>query len=234
MHRLKPALRTDRLKPALHAGGGHLDFVLWRRLQAKYARRLLNRNGCPVLPSELRGNICQLLPMPRWSEAAGAFQLEGIDRRGPLDASQPGAIRRELQLRPHSRSRRAFAFSLSLSEPGGHTRGECESGTLPGTRVTAAMARTVPRSDSVTMRMTRRRCIIPSIASEGTSLPVALGALRPSPGFFVYSSVTSFYLLGSYYNLHLPAFSWVPIGSVWFAALYWFWLETRSVHPQTA
>ena len=58
-------------------------------------------------------------------------------------------------------------------------------------------------------------------------LPVALGALMPSMGFCVYSLVTTFFLLGSYFNLYIASFNFIPWNAVWAAALVWFVLEWR-------
>ena len=64
-------------------------------------------------------------------------------------------------------------------------------------------------------------------------LPVALGAARPSRGFFLYSFVTSGFLLGSYYNMGIKAFSWIPLWSVWLAAAFW-WASVHSKPAKTA
>lgn len=56
-------------------------------------------------------------------------------------------------------------------------------------------------------------------------LPIALGAFRPSLGFFVYSIVGSCFLLGAQANLHVPYFDQVPWNAVWLAALFWFVTE---------
>ena len=61
-------------------------------------------------------------------------------------------------------------------------------------------------------------------------LPIAFGALRPTRGFFIYSSVAGCYLLGSYFILGIEAFAWVPLWGVWAAAAYWW----ASVHAQSA
>lgn len=61
-------------------------------------------------------------------------------------------------------------------------------------------------------------------------LPVALGALKPARAFFVYSIVATAYLLGSYFNMGIEEFSWVPLWTVWAAAAYWW----ASVHAQPA
>ena len=63
-------------------------------------------------------------------------------------------------------------------------------------------------------------------------LPIALGALRPARGFFIYSAVTTAYLLGSYWNLGIAAFAWVPLWTVWVAAAYW-WM-TLSIHSEAS
>ena len=61
-------------------------------------------------------------------------------------------------------------------------------------------------------------------------LPVALAALAPSRGFFVYSAVATLFLLGDQKNLGIPIFSWIPPNAVWLAAVYWFF----SIHPKPA
>ena len=64
-------------------------------------------------------------------------------------------------------------------------------------------------------------------------LPVALGAARPSRGFFVYTFVTSGFLLGSYFNMGIHALAWIPLWSVWAAAAYW-WVSVHSKPSETA
>ena len=64
-------------------------------------------------------------------------------------------------------------------------------------------------------------------------LPIALGAARPSKGFFIYSFVTACYLLGSYFNVGIGAFSWIPLWSVWAAAAFW-WISVHSQSSKTA
>lgn len=53
-------------------------------------------------------------------------------------------------------------------------------------------------------------------------LPIALGALRPSPAYVIYSIVCGLFLLGSGSNCHLPGFNCLNINLVWLAVAYWF------------
>ncbi len=59
-------------------------------------------------------------------------------------------------------------------------------------------------------------------------LPVALGALMPSLGLRIYTAITTAFLLGNYYNLHIQALSFIPWNAVWIAAVLWLVLELRS------
>ena len=63
-------------------------------------------------------------------------------------------------------------------------------------------------------------------------LPVALGALRPSKGFYLYTLVTTLFLLGSYYNLHIQALSFIPWNAVWMAGVIWFGLELSCAYDR--
>ena len=60
-------------------------------------------------------------------------------------------------------------------------------------------------------------------------LPIALGALRPSRGFFIYSLAASLYLLGSVNNVHIPGFSFISLNIVWIGAIYWFATELFEI-----
>jgi len=64
-------------------------------------------------------------------------------------------------------------------------------------------------------------------------LPIALGAVRPSRGFFIYSFATSAFLLGSYFNMGIKALSWIPLWAVWASAAYW-WVSVHSQSSKTA
>jgi len=66
------------------------------------------------------------------------------------------------------------------------------------------------------------------IAVQYFVLPIALGALRPSKGFLIYSIAASLFILGCFYNvysLYFDAFKW---NFVWFGAIYWFYSELKS------
>jgi hypothetical protein len=67
----------------------------------------------------------------------------------------------------------------------------------------------------------------PGLGVQYFILPVAFGALRPTRGFFLYTFVTGLFLLGSYFNLGLPYFSWVPLWSVWVSAALW-WADEQK------
>ena len=56
-------------------------------------------------------------------------------------------------------------------------------------------------------------------------LPIALGALRPSKGFLIYTFAATLYLLGDQTNIYVRAFSWVPLNLVWVAAVHWWATE---------
>jgi hypothetical protein len=58
-------------------------------------------------------------------------------------------------------------------------------------------------------------------------LPVALGAIRPSKLFILYTFVTSCFLLGSPDNLFLPGFNLFRWNIVWIAVVCWFIAEMR-------
>jgi hypothetical protein len=60
-------------------------------------------------------------------------------------------------------------------------------------------------------------------------LPIALGALRPSKAFFLYSTVATLFLLGDQTNLGIAYFHWMPLNAVWAAAALWWVSEQRKV-----
>lgn len=62
-------------------------------------------------------------------------------------------------------------------------------------------------------------------------LPIALGALLPSRGFYVYSCVTSLFILGMGANVFVPVASALRWNAVWLAALYWLMQEWRRTRP---
>jgi len=67
------------------------------------------------------------------------------------------------------------------------------------------------------------------IAAQYLILPVALGALRPSKGFMLYSLAASVFVLGYTPNVYLPVFylfrNW---NIVWLGVMYWFYMEFRN------
>ncbi len=70
----------------------------------------------------------------------------------------------------------------------------------------------------------------PGFGHQYLVLPVALGALRPSKLFFVFTIVTSLAIMGSDRNIYIKALSWVPLNAVWICVLVWF----VSVHAQAS
>lgn len=65
----------------------------------------------------------------------------------------------------------------------------------------------------------------PGFAMQYTILPIALGSLRGGPGFFVYTLITSFYLMGHGAELGLPRFHSFWHDEVWHGVMFWFFLE---------
>jgi hypothetical protein len=61
------------------------------------------------------------------------------------------------------------------------------------------------------------------------TLPVALGALRPSKGFLLYSLLASMYIIGSPYNLSVPGFNYLQLNVAWLGVLYWFLTEQFDI-----
>jgi hypothetical protein len=61
------------------------------------------------------------------------------------------------------------------------------------------------------------------------TLPIALGALRPSRGFLFYSLLASIYIIGSPYNLSVPGFNYLQLNVAWLGALYWFLTEQYDI-----
>ncbi len=70
----------------------------------------------------------------------------------------------------------------------------------------------------------------PGFGHQYLVLPVALGALRPSKTFLVFTFVASLAIMGSDRNIYIQALSWVPLNAVWACVLLWF----VSVHAQTS
>ncbi|MDH4201679.1 MAG: hypothetical protein OEV87_02160 [Phycisphaerae bacterium] len=56
-------------------------------------------------------------------------------------------------------------------------------------------------------------------------LPIALGSLRPTKGFLLYSLVGSLVILGNENNLNIPLFNVFFLNTLWIGAIYWFSLE---------
>jgi len=65
------------------------------------------------------------------------------------------------------------------------------------------------------------------IAIQYFVLPIALGVLRPSKGFLVYSLATTLFLLGDIDNVYAPGFHLLGWNVVWLSAMYWFVLEIK-------
>ncbi len=72
------------------------------------------------------------------------------------------------------------------------------------------------------------------ISIQYVMLPIAFGALRRSPGFFIYSVVTTLVLLGHHENMALPAFQIFEIWFVWAAALVWWLGQLLAVRHEKA
>jgi hypothetical protein len=56
-------------------------------------------------------------------------------------------------------------------------------------------------------------------------LPIALGSLRPTKGFLLYSLLGSLVILGNENNLNIPLFNIFFLNILWIGAIYWFSLE---------
>jgi hypothetical protein len=67
------------------------------------------------------------------------------------------------------------------------------------------------------------------ISAQQFVLPIALAALQPSFGFFLFTGVTSLFLLGNVDELKVIRWSYVDWNYVWVAALIWFALEVKKV-----
>lgn len=66
------------------------------------------------------------------------------------------------------------------------------------------------------------------ISAQQFVLPIALAALQPSFGFFLFTGVTSLFLLGNVDELKVARWSYVDWNYVWVAALIWFVLEIKK------
>jgi len=58
-------------------------------------------------------------------------------------------------------------------------------------------------------------------------LPIALGAIRPSREFSLYSLAASLFLLGNQDNVFIPGFHLLAWNVVWLSVIYWFALEMK-------
>lgn len=59
-------------------------------------------------------------------------------------------------------------------------------------------------------------------------LPIALGALKPTKMYFLYTVVTSFFLLGNKYEFDISYFKFFSWNIIWFVAFIWFLYEIKS------
>ncbi len=66
------------------------------------------------------------------------------------------------------------------------------------------------------------------VSAQQFVLPIALAALQPSIGFYLFSFVTSLFLLGNIDELKMVCFEFVGWNSVWLAVFIWFILEVRK------
>lgn len=67
----------------------------------------------------------------------------------------------------------------------------------------------------------------PGISAQQFVLPIALGALIPSSGFYLYSIAGSLFLFGDYDELKIRFFTLINWNIVWFSVLFWFLTELR-------
>lgn len=68
----------------------------------------------------------------------------------------------------------------------------------------------------------------PGFGHQYLALPVALGALRPSKPFFLFTFVSSLAIMGSDRNIYIKVLSWVPLNAVWVCVLVWFVLSHKK------
>jgi hypothetical protein len=71
------------------------------------------------------------------------------------------------------------------------------------------------------------------IAVQYFVLPVALGALRPSKYFLLYTLLASFYILGSWDNVYIRNFHLFQWNIVWIGVICWFIAEMRLDRQKT-
>jgi len=65
------------------------------------------------------------------------------------------------------------------------------------------------------------------IAIQYFVLPIALGVLRPSKGFLLYSVAATLFLIGRIDNLYVPGLHLLGWNVVWLSVIYWFALEIK-------
>jgi hypothetical protein len=68
---------------------------------------------------------------------------------------------------------------------------------------------------------------ITGISVQYFVLPIALGVLRPSKEFLLYSAAATFFLLGNVDNVYVPGFHLLGLNVVWLSVIYWFALEMK-------
>ncbi len=66
------------------------------------------------------------------------------------------------------------------------------------------------------------------ISTQQFILPVALGALQPNAGFFLFTTAASFLLFGNIDELKISFFKGMTWNHVWFCALIWFLVELKN------
>ena len=66
------------------------------------------------------------------------------------------------------------------------------------------------------------------ISAQQFVLPIALAALQPSFGFYLFTTVTSLFLLGNIDELKIPCFQFVEWNHIWIAVSIWFVLELKN------
>jgi len=68
---------------------------------------------------------------------------------------------------------------------------------------------------------------ITGISIQYFVLPIALGVLRPSKGFLLYSLAATLFLLGDVDNVYVPGFNLLGWNVVWLSVMYWFIIELK-------
>ncbi|MBN1200389.1 MAG: hypothetical protein JXJ20_00910 [Anaerolineae bacterium] len=72
-------------------------------------------------------------------------------------------------------------------------------------------------------------CFVTGIGPQYFVLPVALGALRISRGFVIYTILTTLFLLGSPTSVYVPVLKHIHANIVWIGALVWFALSQFEI-----